>query len=44
MSYYGNNKVMPFPLVRQQGNLDAVSEDDEIDPDHLALFDVIDID
>ena len=41
---------MPSPLVRQQGNLDAVSEEDdemeqqEEDPDHRDFFDVIDID
>ena len=41
---------MPSPLVRQQGNPDAVPEDeDEMeqqqeDPDHLDFFNVIDID
>ena len=40
---------MPSLLGRQQRNLDAVSEDDEMeqqeeDPDHLDFFDVIDID
>ena len=39
--HYGNNKVMPSPLGRQQGNLE---DDDEMDPDHLDFFDVIDID